>query len=330
MCYSVMVETDLKQLGLDFDAVFDLPHFTGLLEQRLSGVPNLKIPRAVEANFLQPKNAAEKKVANLISDWHRLELNELDQKLEVQAGKILELKKKLELKETKTHRQKMETTIRVSERIKGLAGHLQGSIRPTDALVHQYTYAPLIVSEEGRNVIRLFRYQIRPRWANQEPDRKINMFNARLDALENRKSWEPLFMHRHGAIVLKGFYEWVPAPDSGKTTVINFFPKGRKPMWVPALHEHWAGHENEAIDSFAILTNNPPPEVEIMGHDRCPIHPDWSFMPDWLNPKRCTREYIYGELKKASGIIFEHTWGVSNEGWATSSDPDARHSDHPG
>ena len=44
MCYSVMVETDLKKLGLDFDAVFDLPHFTGLLEQRLAGA-NLKISK---------------------------------------------------------------------------------------------------------------------------------------------------------------------------------------------------------------------------------------------------------------------------------------------
>ena len=56
MCYSVMVETDLKKLGLDFDAFFDLPHFTGLLEQRLQGTVNLKIPRAFEANFLNPQN----------------------------------------------------------------------------------------------------------------------------------------------------------------------------------------------------------------------------------------------------------------------------------
>ena len=62
MCYSVMVETDIKKLGLDFDAVFDLPHFTGLLEQRLEGTLNLKIPRAIEANFLHPRNGEEKKV----------------------------------------------------------------------------------------------------------------------------------------------------------------------------------------------------------------------------------------------------------------------------
>lgn len=314
MCYSVMVETDLKKLGLDFDAVFDLPHFTGLLEQRLSGAANLKIPRAIEANFLTPGNAAEKKVADLITEWQRIELAGLEQKLGVQSGKILALKTRLEQKETKTHRQKLETAIRVADRLEGLTGHLKGSIKPTDALVHQYTYAPLIVREEGRHVIRLYRYQVRPRWAAQEPDRKINMFNARLDALEQRKTWDPLFMHRHAAIVLKGFYEWVPSPDSGKPTVINFFPGERKPMWVPALHEHWQG-DSAPIDSFAILTCDPPPEVEKMGHDRCPIHPDWSFMENWLQPKNCTREFIYSELKKASGVTFEYSWGVSNEGW---------------
>ncbi len=322
MCYSVMVETDLKKLGLDFDAVFDLPHFTGLLEQRLEGTINLKIPRAVEANFLQPKNDAEKKVAALIRQWQQLELSNLEEKLSQQSEKVLDLTGKLQAKETKTNRQKLETAERVSGRLDGLITHLKGKIRPTDALIHQYTYAPLIVKEFGKNVIRLFRYQLRPRWAVSEPDRKINMFNARLDALAERKSWEPLFMHRHGAIILKGFYEWVPSPETGRPTVINFFPKDRRPMWVPALHEHWEGPKGvPPIDSFAILTRDPPKEIETLGHDRCPIHPDWTFLNEWLNPKSCTKDYIYAELSKASTFNFDHSWGVINEGWEEESNP---------
>lgn len=316
MCYSVMIETDLRKLGLDFDAVFDLPHFTGLLEQRLTGTPNLKIPRAVEANFFAPKTAEEKKAYSLIREWQAVEMKDLEDKLALQREKILDLTAKLAQKETKTNREKLATAGRVSERLSGLITHLQGSVKPTDALVHQYTYAPLIVRESGRNVIRMHRYQLRPRWAAKEPDRRINMFNARLDALEDRKSWEPLFMHRHGAIVLRGFYEWVPDPRTGKASVINFFPEGRKPMWVPALHDHWQSVDGkEAIDSFAILTREPPPEVERMGHDRCPIHPSWNFLSEWLNPKSCTRSYVYEMLNKAPEFPFACAWGVTNEGW---------------
>ncbi len=322
MCYSVMVETDLKKLGLDFDAVFDLPHFTGLLEQRLAGATNLKIPRAFEANFLDPKSDGEKKAAVLIREWQQFELKNLEVKLSEQSEKVLDLTGKLQAKETKTNRSKLETAERVSTRLGGLITHLKGKIRPTDALVHQYTYAPLIVNESGKNVIRLYRYQLRPRWASSEPDRKINMFNARLDALAERKSWEPLFMSRHGAIILKGFYEWVPAPDTGKPTVINFFPQHRKPMWVPALHERWQGPQGiDPIDSFAILTRDPPTEIERLGHDRCPIHPEWQFLRDWLSPKSCTKEYIYAELNKPSAFTFDHSWGVVNEGWEEESAP---------
>jgi putative SOS response-associated peptidase YedK len=322
MCYSVMVETDLKKLGLDFDAVFDLPHFTSLLTQRLQGTANLKIPRAFEANFIDPKNEAEKKAAALIREWQYLELKNLEDKLSQQSVKVLDITGKLQAKETKTNRLKLETAERVSARLVALITHLKGKIRPTDALVHQYTYAPLVVNESGRNVIRLYRYQIRPRWAVTELDRKINMFNARLDALTERKSWEPLFMNRHGAIVLKGFYEWVPSPESGKPTVINFFPKDRKPMWVPALHEHWEDPKGVApIDSFAILTRDPPKEIETLGHDRSPIHPEWRFLNEWLNPKSCTKEYIYDELRKPSAFTFDHAWGVTNEGWDEESSP---------
>jgi putative SOS response-associated peptidase YedK len=311
-----MIETDLRKLGLDFDAVFDLPHFTGLLEQRLDGVSNLKIPRAIEANFSDPKTPAEKKAHALITEYQALEMKDLAQKLSAQKEKILDLTAKLAQKETKTNREKLATAGRVSERITALISHLSGAVKLTDALVHQYTYAPLIIREDGRNVIRMHRYQLRPRWAAKEPDRRINMFNARLDALEDRKSWEPLFMHRHGAIVLRGFYEWVPDPKTGKAAVINFFPEGRQPMWVPALHEHWQSPDGKAaIDSFAILTREPPPEVEAMGHDRCPIHPAWSFLGEWLNPKSCTRSYIYDMLGKPSSFQFSWSWGVTGDGW---------------
>ncbi len=153
-------------------------------------------------------------------------------------------------------------------------------------------YAPVIVIEKGKKVIKPMRYRLRPSWAAEEIPSKFNVFNARIDSLEERRSWKPIFMKRHGIIVFERFYEWVEDPETGKKKVISFQPEGRDEMWAPVLWDRWTDGK-ETLESFAIITRDPPPEISMMGRDRCPVFIHHDVIDLWLHPERSTKDKIY-------------------------------------
>src|SRR5687768_10439255 len=118
MCYSIMVETDLKRLAKDFDAIVDDEAF---------------------AQYAVRSGADPK-------------------------------------------------------RYKPIAAH---------ARIFPNYFAPLIVAEGKRRVIKPMRYRVLPSWSEKEIPAKYNVFNARLDALESRRTWKNIFMRRHGILVFQ-------------------------------------------------------------------------------------------------------------------------------
>lgn len=167
-------------------------------------------------------------------------------------------------------------------------------------------WAPVIVNEGGERVIRPMRYRLRPFWADKEPPSRYNLFNARLDALEKRRSWRPLFMKRHGLLVFRSFFEWVTG-DDGKKKVIQFSPRDQSLLWAPALYDSWPGNDDTpGFESFAIITGDPPPEVEAAGHDRCPIFLSRERIDDWLAPEGRTKEDGYRILSELEPVYYEH------------------------
>ena len=116
------------------------------------------------------------------------------------------------------------------------------------------------------------RYRVRPNGSKEEVPTKYNVFNARIDSLEIRNTWAPLFMRNHGIVPLTGFYEWVSGPDG------------------------------------------PPPEIEKMGHDRCPIFLDQEQIDIWLNPKGISKKEIYEILSMKEKVHYNFTW-VAQFNW---------------
>ncbi len=164
-------------------------------------------------------------------------------------------------------------------------------------------YAPVIVWEDGRRVGKPMRYRLRPSWAEKEIPTKYNLFNARLDALEERKSWKALFMRRHGLFAFEKFFEWVEDSETGKKKVISFAPQDRELMWAPCLWDRWTDGE-EVIESFAIITTDPPPEVAMMGHDRCPVFLREDLIDTWLQPEKISKKRIYEALHTLEPVYY--------------------------
>ena len=155
------------------------------------------------------------------------------------------------------------------------------------ARIYPNYFAPVITgATKGREIFPM-RYRIRPAGSTEEVPAKYNMFNARLDALDSRRTWKGLFGKQHGILVFERFFEWVADAESGKKKVISFHPRDRDLMWSPVLWDEWRAPTGElTIRSFAIITTDPPPEVSAMGHDRCPIFLAEAGIDAWLHPEK--------------------------------------------
>jgi putative SOS response-associated peptidase YedK len=127
-----------------------------------------------------------------------------------------------------------------------------------DARIFPDHYAPVMVWEDGRRVVKPMRYQCRPADKPAFFDSKFpGTYNARRDNLEGG-FWKDVFGCSHGVMR--------PAQD----------------MLVACLWSRWVSPDGqEALLSFAAITDEPPPEVAAAGHDRCiiPIKPHSTWMP---------------------------------------------------
>jgi len=166
-------------------------------------------------------------------------------------------------------------------------------------------FAPVVVPHDDKRQIYPMRYRLRPHDAREEIPSRYNVFNARLDALETRHSWRPLFMKRHGVVAIHAFFEWI-TPAQGNKKVVMFRPGDHALLWVPVLWDTWlAGDGSEGFASFAVITTTPPSEVEEAGHDRCPIILNHHHLDAWLHPEKTGRSKIYKILDERWDTRFE-------------------------
>ena len=175
------------------------------------------------------------------------------------------------------------------------------------ARVYVNDHAPLVVSAESKNWIALYRYRVRPAGSEREVPSKYNLFNARLDSLQKRRTWRSLLMRRHGILSIKGFYEWVLNQDTQQKQVVYFQREDSHLAFVPCLFDLCLdGASGRLIRSFALITGDPPAEVEAAGHDRCPIVLPFQQAHTWLNPRGHTVGKILAMLEHAKSPKWTH------------------------
>ena len=176
-----------------------------------------------------------------------------------------------------------------------------------DSRIYPGYFAPVIVWENGVRQIRPMRYRVRPYGSAEEIPSKFNVFNARLDSLEMRRTWRGLFMRKHALFPFFRFFEWI-ANESGKKRLVKFSPYGCDRMWAPALYDTWKSKDNEiTFHSFAVITDDPPREIEEQGHDRCPVFLQENLIDDWLQPKGKSKAHCYQLLKNKETVFYKHT-----------------------
>jgi putative SOS response-associated peptidase YedK len=297
MCYSAEAWTLYKAYIDEFGADIDIREFWQLyldrdekyrIRHKLSD--GHKIPKGMDLNFLPPKSELERKIQDLISEWNGRKLAESEAELEAQRARLAAAEAKLAVKETKTALNEQRIAgnkIRQMERWIADAKRTKHEPAKDDRIFPDW-YAPVLIVENGKRIVRPMRYHCRPAGMDPSTDRtregKVSgKYNARRDNLT--KFWRRQFGYTHGLMLAETFYENVD-DGRGGSKEIQFRPRTGETMYIACLYSHWTDPAGKEPDlwSFAAITDEPEPEVAAAGHDRTIINIKPEHVDAWLNP----------------------------------------------
>ncbi|MCP3722592.1 SOS response-associated peptidase [Paraburkholderia sp. CNPSo 3272] len=316
MCYSAQIYADYRKFVRMFGAVVDIQEFAHLFFERTEGVSKAKVPKAMEDAFGQPETPAEREIKTLIDRFNSDLTATLEQDLFKQRKRLADAERILQSRATRAASEsqriatdKIETALRRIEDVN------RTESKPRDSRIFPGYYAPVLVMENGEYVVRPMRYQCRIAGKPADYDVKFpGTYNARRDNLEG--FWKPCFGHTHGVMLVEVFYENVKKAkmegtlrethSKDENVVLEFRPSNRQLMHVACLWSRWSKPGEPDLLSFAAITDEPPPEIEAAGHDRCiiPIKPE--NIEAWLNPSASSLEAMYAILDDKDRPYYEH------------------------
>jgi len=230
MCYSAQITAAYQKLVRMTGATLSLQEFAALYTHDL-GKKRPKTPKAMDDAFRARASPAELAVWAEVDQWNRTEAAVLEQGLFANRKRLADAERALQVKETKKAREDVRIAgNKIDRALAKLADLKRTEPKDRDSRIFPGVYAPVIVSEGGKLVIRPMRYQCRLAGKPVNYDQRFpGTYNARRDSLE--KFWAPAFGHTHGLLVVDTFYENVEGPD-GKNQVVQFTPRTGEPMLV--------------------------------------------------------------------------------------------------
>lgn len=320
MCYAHLIRADLKAWLREFGAALDIVTLEGLFRQRSDSPREVRFPLAVDRFFLQRQDDAELGVRRAIETHRERRTSEWQQEIFKQRKRLADAQRTVQAKPTK----KAEADIGIASRkIEQLMGWLDGvkslENSPEDVVVHSMNYGPIIADTGRGPMLTAMRYHCRLAGKPAAIDRQLpGLYNARKTSLQ--EWWAPIFGVKHGLIVLTGFRENVKRHDlehrelkpqeEPENVVLQFNPRDHGDMLVPCLWDRWE-QGGVVLNSFALITDEPPEEVAAAGHNRCPINLTREAARMWLAPQGRTPAELLEVLEQRQRPYYEHMLAVA-------------------
>ena len=306
MCYSAKVIASWRQYQRVFGTDIDLKAFAETYERRLT-MKAVKTPKAMDASMADVPGPEGDAIRAAIAEFQRAEATRLEQLLFSQRKRLADAERTLQ---TKTTKKALEDQRIATDKIAWARTKLEDlrrtELKDRDRRIYPGMYAPVMVMESGRRVLKPMRYQCRPCGKPAFYDRKYpGTYNARRDNLEG--FWGDTFGVHHGIMVADTFYENVEGED-GQNQVLAFAPRTGEPMLIACLWSHWVDPKGKEPDllSFAAITDEPEPEVAAAGHDRTIINIKPEHVDAWLSPDPGNLAALYAIFDDKQHPYYEH------------------------
>jgi putative SOS response-associated peptidase YedK len=316
-----MIEQSVKALGIRFQARIQLDLFETLFRRRIAD-ERIKLPKAMEADFLNPVTEAEQRIWRAIQEYRAYQGEKFKGELQRQKERLVAAERRLSVRSTKS----AENELRIAgNKIAWYESKQEDLYReqlePNDSRVFPQWYAPIVTMQAGQCVVRPMRYHLRPANKPASVDQCFDgLYNARRDSLAG--FWRGQFGVHHGVAVVTSFFENVARHDyehralmPGEATqnlVVHFQPTpiaesvSPSEMLVPCLWDHWTHPKEPELWSFAAITDEPPPEVRATGHDRCVVALQQKNLVLWLDPGKRRDEELFRILSEREPYVYRH------------------------
>ncbi len=304
MCYSAQLQAAYARYLRETGAEMDMDQFVEIFGARLSD-SSIRIPRAVERWFDEPKNDGERRIKTFIDEYRATETNKLEREVFAQKKRLADAGRALAAKTTKAATEskriasdKIEKAIERLERLKAIKPH------PAEARIFPLHFAPIVMQVGEKRLLRLARYHCRKPGEVAFIDRKLpGLYNARRDSLG--KYWKELFGVSHAVMLVDSFFENVER--EGKNQVLHFVPRPAGTMLIACLYAEWKDPKGGApLLSFAAITDEPPVEVAAAGHDRMIINLKPEHLDAWLKPEGRSLDEFQQILGDRQAPYYEH------------------------
>ncbi|MEO5560923.1 MAG: SOS response-associated peptidase family protein [Dokdonella sp.] len=314
MCYSAQVLSQYEKYVRLWGADISVQRFYHLyfLRDRTVGV---KIPKAIDAWFANPRNDDERQIKALIDTFNASQASKFEQELFKQRKRLADATRALQTKTTKkaVEDQRIATN-KVDQILQKLGDLKRTEPKDRDARIFPMIYAPVIIMQDGKRTIVPMRYQCRPAGKPAFYDVKFpGTYNARRDNLEG--FWKPQFGSDHAIMLVTAFYENVSLHtmehralaegEKEQNVILQFRPRPEETMVVACLWSKWGSGDDELL-SFAAITDEPPAEVAAAGHDRCIIQIKRENADAWLQPHASDLARQYALLDDRQLPYYEH------------------------
>lgn len=311
MCYSAQIWAEHRKFVRAFGAEIDIKAYVELFWHRRQ-YGGTKVPKAMEEAFSEPQGEDQARIKSLIDEFRAQQASELEQELFAQRKRLADAQRSLLTKTTKaaTEAQRISTK-KIDWILAKLADARRTQLTDRDSRIFPGYYAPVMIVEHGKRVIRPMRYQCRLAGKPASYDvRYPGTYNARRDSLEG--FWRGQFGHTHALMIVNAFYEHVSkkpedgAAEEAKNVILEFRPRPSQDMLVACLWSRWSGAGEEDLYSFAAITDEPPQEVAAAGHDRCIVPIRRENIDAWLIPNPTNLAAQYAILDDRERPYYEH------------------------
>jgi putative SOS response-associated peptidase YedK len=171
-----------------------------------------------------------------------------------------------------------------------------------DHRVTPHSMAP-VITKKG---LQLMKFSLLPSWS-KEPKVKFATHNARLETIDEKATWRGPFKKNHCLVPISRFVETIYVREFAGN-MVSFSEFKHELLTAAGIFDSWVNKETgEVIDSFSIITSDPPNFIRDIGHDRCPLFLKESAFSQWLeaeekDPKKI-KEFLFDNRKPIEFVV---------------------------